>query len=378
MNKIKILHIIKSLGRGGAEMLLPETLKVHDQEFFEFHYIYFLPCKNQLVEAIETAGGKVSCFSANNNLMLLLQYPKIIKYCRKHKIQLIHAHLPWAGIVARIAGYLVKIPVIYTEHNNFNRYHFATRLLSTLTYQWQSLVIAVSEEVKKVIEDRKLFSKVIYQPNGVNADFFKKANRPQENRELDSIVKNKKVIGTVAVFRPQKRLDLFLKMAKELYRLDSNYVFLLVGDGPEAQKLRAIKEKESLDYVHFMGLQENPKTILQYLDGFVITSDFEGLPVALLEAMSMEIIPFCRNVGGIGAVIKNNKNGILLENANPNQMATIIHEVFESDETTLNNLGKEARNTIMDNYSIQTMVSGLENIYLIYVIDENNLYKGGR
>ena len=58
--KIKILHIIKSLGRGGAEMLLPETLKSHNKEQFEFHYLYFLPWKNQIVEAIDEAEKKVS------------------------------------------------------------------------------------------------------------------------------------------------------------------------------------------------------------------------------------------------------------------------------------------------------------------------------
>lgn len=67
-------------------MLLPETLKVHDTEAFEFHYIYFLPWKNQMVSALEEAGGKVTCLPAKNNVQLLLQYPKIIAYCRTHQI----------------------------------------------------------------------------------------------------------------------------------------------------------------------------------------------------------------------------------------------------------------------------------------------------
>ena len=55
---IPILHIIKSLGRGGAEVLLPETLSEHDKIKYEFHYIYFLPWKDQMVEEIKNAGGK--------------------------------------------------------------------------------------------------------------------------------------------------------------------------------------------------------------------------------------------------------------------------------------------------------------------------------
>ena len=77
--KIRVLHIIKSLGRGGAEMLLPETLKLHDRERFEFHYIYFLPWKDQMVKEIENFGGKVTNFPSNNNLKLLGQYKKMIK-----------------------------------------------------------------------------------------------------------------------------------------------------------------------------------------------------------------------------------------------------------------------------------------------------------
>ena len=73
MQKIKVLHIIKSLGRGGAEMLLPETLKLHNKEKFEFHYIYFLPWKDQMVEEIQEAGGIVSCLKAGNNLKIAFQ-----------------------------------------------------------------------------------------------------------------------------------------------------------------------------------------------------------------------------------------------------------------------------------------------------------------
>ena len=145
--KIKTLHIIKSLGRGGAEMLLPETLKAHHQEQFEFHYLYFLPWKNQLVEAIEKAGGKVTCFPANNNIELLLQYPKIIRYCKVHQIQLIHAHLPWAGFVSRLVHKKTRIPLFYTEHNLQERYHFITKLFNKLSFTWQSMGIGVSEDV---------------------------------------------------------------------------------------------------------------------------------------------------------------------------------------------------------------------------------------
>ncbi|UJH91320.1 hypothetical protein LZ575_00505 [Antarcticibacterium sp. 1MA-6-2] len=109
MQRIKLLHIIKSLGRGGAEMLLPETLKLHNQERFDFHYIFFLPWKDQMVKEIQRAGGKVHCFPASNNIKLLARYKDVVKYCRDEQIDLIHCHLPWSGFLGRIVHKKTKI-----------------------------------------------------------------------------------------------------------------------------------------------------------------------------------------------------------------------------------------------------------------------------
>ena len=207
MTKIKVLHIIKSLGRGGAEMLLQETLKKHNQEDFEFHYIYFLPWKNQMEEAIQDAGGKVTCFSAKNNIILLFQFKKIIRYCRENQIQLIHAHLPWAGFVSRLVHSLTKIPVLYTEHNMQERYHFLTKTINKLTFNRQSLGIGVSDDVSHSIQ-KNIHPTIPVQTvlNGVNTDSFQRKGSFADSsiRKQFGIPSDAFVVGTVAVFRFQK------------------------------------------------------------------------------------------------------------------------------------------------------------------------------
>ena len=140
MKKIKVLHIIKSLGRGGAEMLLPETLRIHDRNKFDFHYIYFLPWKDQMVESIEEFGGKVNCFSSNDNIRLLLKYKEVITYCRDHHIDVIHCHLPWAGFLGRIVYKRTGIPVMYTEHNMQERYHKLTKAINKATFKFKNSI----------------------------------------------------------------------------------------------------------------------------------------------------------------------------------------------------------------------------------------------
>ena len=175
MQKIKVLHIIKSLGRGGAEMLLPETLKIHNTNKFEFHYIYFLPWKNQMVAALENAGGEVHCFPASNNFLLLKKYDEVVKFCKTHKIDVIHCHLPWSGFVGRIVHSKTKIPVVYTEHNIQEGYHFATKLLNKLSFNNQNLALGVSEDVSASIK-KNINPKIPVRTllNGVNTEHFQR------------------------------------------------------------------------------------------------------------------------------------------------------------------------------------------------------------
>jgi len=365
--KIKVLHIIKSLGRGGAEMLLPETLKAHHQDQFEFHYIYFLPWKNQLVEAIEKAGGKVTCFSANNNIQLLLQYHKIISYCKEHNIQLIHAHLPWAGFVSRLVYLKTKIPLLYTEHNLQERYHFITKLFNKLSFNWQTFGIGVSDDVTQSIEKNikpNIDIKTIL--NGVNTSTF------QRNNDLDrtnirngyGIPEDAILIGTVAVFRFQKRLDLWLEIIAEAINNNPKIYGIIVGAGPLEPMLKEKHTALELEgKVFFTGLQSNVRPYYEAMDVFMMSSSFEGLPIALLEAMSMSCAIVTTNAGGIKEVLSPEEDGFVVDVEDWKQLSNCLLNLAQ-DEKKLLHFQTQARNRVVNTFSIEAMVSQLEKLYL--------------
>ena len=369
MKKIKVLHIIKSLGRGGAEMLLPETLKQHNQDQFEFHYIYFLPWKNQLVESIEKAGGKVTCFSAKNNIQLILHFSNIIKYCKENKIQLIHAHLPWAGFVCRLVYRITKIPVIYTEHNLQERYHFITKYINKWTFNSQTLAIGVSDDVLKSIIKNinpKIESKTIL--NGVNTQNFKKAN-PEErlaNRNQFSIPENAIVVGTVAVFRFQKRLDKWMEIMKAATDINPNVYGIVIGAGVLEEEIKAkYKELNLESNVFFAGLQTQVKPYYEAMDIFMMCSSFEGLPIALLEAMSMNCAIVSTNAGGIKEVLRDEIDGLMVDVDNWQQLSSLVVELSNHPDK-MAVLQTQARKRVEESFSISTMVSQLETVYLSY------------
>lgn len=370
MRKIKVLHIIKSLGRGGAEMLLPETLKIHNQEKFDFHYIYFLPWKNQMHETIEEAGGKVTCIPSKNNISLLLQYPKIVKYCKDNSIQIIHAHLPWAGFVARLVHRRTQIPLLYTEHNMQERYHFITRKLNKLTFNWQTLGIGVSEDVSKSI-GRNIQPIIPVQTvlNGVNTESFQR-----KNTFINSIVRAQYgipskafVIGTVAVFRFQKRLDLWLEIIRKAIEVDDNIYGLIVGSGPLEEEIKQKHRELGLEEkVFFVGLQTDVKPYYEAMNAFMMCSSFEGLPIALLEAMSMKCAILTTDAGGIKEVIRSSKEGEMVKVDQWRSLSNSIVKISKNI-SELNELQQNARERVVESFSMESMVVTLEKQYEYYI-----------
>ena len=369
MSKIKILHIIKSLGRGGAEMLLPETLKEHHQDQFEFHYIYFLPWKNQMVEAIEMAGGKVSCFTSKNNIQMILQYLKIIKYCKKHQIQIIHAHLPWAGFVSRLVHYKIGIPVIYTEHNLQERYHLITKLINKWSFNFQTLAIGVSEDVTQSIVQNinpTIYYKTIL--NGVDVQNFQRNNSEQRSavRKQYDIPEDAILVGTVAVFRFQKRLDKWLEIMNEAIGKNPKIYGIIVGAGILEPDIYAKHKELHLEgKVFFTGIQSNVKPYYEAMDVFMMSSSFEGLPIALLEAMSMGCAIVSTNAGGIKEVIQNKENGILVAVDDWKKMSSSLLTLVENP-SQLAYFQMEARKRVAANFSIKAMVTEFESLYISY------------
>jgi glycosyltransferase involved in cell wall biosynthesis len=364
--QIPVLHIIKSLGRGGAEMLLPETLSKHDRNKFEFHYIYFVPWKHQMVTAIEQEGGKVTCISAKNNFKIILQARKIAKYIKDNNIRLIHCHLPWAGIVGRIAGKIAGVPVVYTEHNKWERYHKLTYYLNKLSFKNQELVIAVSEDVAESIKKHHHNKRPLIQvvSNGINVEKYKSSYKSSRDiKEELRIAAGDVVIGIICVFRKQKRLDVWLEIAKALHQKCPQTRFIIVGDGPLREELHdKARSLQMQDYLHFAGLQVETRPYLQAMDIFMMSSEFEGLPIALLEAMSMGCMPACTDAGGIRELVKNNSNGILVPVNNPMQLVErLVDQVKDIKEIKI--LGSAARETVIHSFSMQKMVNELETIY---------------
>lgn len=360
----KVLHIIKGLGRGGAERLLVSTIRQHSQQY-RFDVVYFLPWKDQLVNSLTGLGCQVTCLSASNVLFMLLKLPALCKLIKSRQYDILHGHLPWSGIMARLAGKVTGVTVVYTEHNIFSKYKLLTRLFNRLTMEWQRVVIAVSQEVAEALHaEVKPTVEVCTVANGVDTQEFDPSKfsgsllRKEFQLPPDAII-----VGTVTVFRPQKRLDRWLRIASTLSEKFPSLYFVIVGDGllREVLKGQAASLVES-NRLLFAGIASAPERWLACMDIYLMSSDFEGMPVALLEAMSMGIVPVVTRVGGIPTMIKHGTEGFLY--APDDEVTAVMHisEMVNNSEQRIRT-GNSARAKIELEYSISKMVVALEQVY---------------
>ena len=362
---VRVFHLIKSLGRGGAETLLVETLRAGDRSRFEYRYGYFLPWKDALVSSLQAEGADVVCFGARSNLTILLAARRVAGHLRRCRADVLHCHLPIAGVVGRVAGKLAGVPVVYSEHNKMERYHPFTRRLNLSTWGWQDRVIAVSSDVAESVRAHARSDvRVEVVLNGVDVHRFDRCrvDAAALRREL-GIPLGAPVVGTVAVFRTQKRLDQWLEAARALLEVYPDARFLLVGDGPLRAELSARADSLGLNgAVHWAGLQSDVRPYLAAMDVYLMSSAVEGLPIALLEAMAMRCVVVATSVGGIPEVVVDGRNGFLVPAGRPDVFAEVTGRVLRSP-SALARVADEARRTVEERFSIRKMTEQLEAAY---------------
>ena len=346
-------------------MLLSEGLQFGDHDRFAYGYGYFLPWKDAMVPRLESHRVPVTCFGARTNAGILLSGLAVARHLTRWKADLLHCHMPMAGVVGRVAGRIAGVPVLYTEHNKMQRFHPVSRWLNLASWKWQEQVIAVSADVADSIRERADAAVPVRTIlNGTNLDHFRRdAVDGQVVRRQLGIQPTAPVIGTVAVFRVQKRLDDWLDAAVRIRAQCPECHFVIVGDGPlRAELVDRARQLGLGGFVHFPGLQDDVRPYLAAMDIYMMSSLFEGLPVALLEAMAMECAIVSTDVGGIPEAV-DASNGVLVKPCDPEQLAAAAVQALASPDT-LRRLGANARQTVDARFSLRRMTLELEETYL--------------
>ena len=231
---------------------------------------------------------------------------RLAKVFRSHGVTVVHAHNPQALIYAALAGKAVGAAVVYTCHGQNSLAPgrlWLTRLASLLIDAYVAVSAGIAVRAQTYHECPQ--DKLLVIDNGVDlAAFCPNAQARHQARAELGLSGQAWVVGTVGRLVPDKHPELLLRAALPLLGPEARLVF--VGDGPLGPSLHALAARHPAGrYVSFLGARSDVPSWLAAFDVFALSSRTEGLPLALLEAMSVGLPIVATAVGGVPDVVRD-------------------------------------------------------------------------
>ena len=364
--KKNVLHVVYSLGVGGAEKMILNYVSHLNFEKYN-NFVCAIKKEGPIALKLRLKGTKVFCLHKNSRYQLTALI-KLLWIIKKYKIDILHAHNPsgsiW-GVPAAILGGVRLI--VRTEHTIYipNRVSILYPFIDNLLNIFTDFIICCSNEVLKThLEKKKVFQKkYVVIHNGIDGEAYKATyGRYKIKKELGIPIKNF-VIGSVGNLTEPKGYEYLIQAFKIISTRIGNVVLLLVGEGELRSYLEHISDKLNLsDHIMFLGLRNDVPNILNVFDVYVSSSTREGLSIALLEAMAARRPIVVTDIGGNREAITDGYTGLVV----PTRKSDILAEkilLLLKNSSLRNQLALNASIYFQNNFNIQKTVRMTEKIY---------------
>lgn len=277
---------------------------------------------------------------------------EIRKLLKEIEPDIIATHSSKAGIVGRVAGWTLGIPTIFTAHGwsytdgvskNKKRFYI---LIERVIGRISSGVITVSEYDKQLaLRHKVLPEKKMYKiHNGVYD--IEKVKNTRSSDEIPTII-------MVARFAPPKKQLWLLKVLTQIEHIEWKVAF--AGDGPLLQDAQNYVESVGLgDRVSFLGNRQDIPELLHRSHLFALLSDWEGLPLSILEAMRCGLPIIASDVGGVKEAVIQSGNGYLIPKSDYKELQNRLIELLTNPSLRLK-MGERSRQFYEENFTFEKM-----------------------
>lgn len=375
--RYRIAHVITRLELGGAQQNTLYCTRHHDRERFE---VDLVAGRGGLLddEALSIEDAGVRLLPSLRHAIAPVWDPvalfRLRSYFKARRVDLVHTHSSKAGILGRLAAVLAGVPaVVHTVHGwSFNRTQPA-RLrrvyvgLERLAATWTDRMIAVSADNRREglalgIGREEQYSVV---RSGIELDGLGPSGTARETlRRSLGYGPDEIVVGALACLKPQKAPLDFVRAAAAAHARDPRLRFFIAGDGELRSAAEALIRELGLEgIVQLLGWRRDVADLLRVMDLFLLTSLFEGLPRAVLQAMAAGTPVVATAVDGTPEVVEHRRTGLLVPPSRPESAAEAMLELA-GDELLRRRCVAEARRRVGSEFDIRRMVSELERTYL--------------
>lgn len=350
--KRKIIHTLSNSGTGGGQIHLLELLKNTDRSKFDVQII----CNNKghYLHAFHKYADKVHEINFDQSPLFVVR--AIVSILRTEKPDVLHNHLLRSCFLGSIAGVITGTRCINNLHgdiqddqNQGNLKKALYNKFNSRLSRWGTSFICVSE-----------FNKERLVAKGVKADKISVIyNGVKEPPPFDKTSAETINVLCVARLHPAKGIDTILKAAP---LLSDNIVVHIVGDGPLELEYKDYIRDQHLQNIKLHGFIPDVTPFLRAADMFLLSSNWEGLPIAIVEAMSFKLPVIATNVGGIAEIVHHHKGGRLFNPHDSKALALIINEL-SSDLKICREYGEYNYQFYSQHLTLSNMIALTEKMY---------------
>lgn len=362
--RLKVLHLLVTMPVGGAEDLIANIITGLNPVRFRTAVACIGP-PGLVGRELQAGGHEVISLGLDlKHTPALTVVRAVRRLLRETAPDILHTHLYHPNLYGRLAALGLGLPgVVAAVHNSYTRVKFHRRL-------WNFLLARTTDRV--LVGSRQVYDEV-RRIDGVPPDRLRLMPygiplRDLETEESYDAARAKLgvagfVIGMVGRLEEQKGHRYLLAAVPELAQEIAGLTVLVVGEGRRQEALqRQVQDLGLGSKVRFLGTRRDLPLIYRALDLLVHPSLWEGLPLALLQAMGAGLPVVATRVSGVQDVISEGVNGLLTPPGDSQALTGAILELYRQPDRRAR-LGEAARRTIEAGYSLEAMIMQLETLY---------------
>lgn len=283
------------------------------------------------------------------------------RWLKQEKPGVVHAHLPHAAWMARWSRLATPVRVVVDTLHSSSTGTGVRRMGYRLSDWLSNEVTAVSHAVAAAHLAAEMAAKITVIPNGVDMDAWRPDAAARAAVRGELAIENEFLWFAAGRLEPVKDYPTLLAA---MAQLPSTARLVIAGTGPLEEQLRGLASQLCLQSrVRFLGFEQDVRRWMQAADGFVLSSRWEGLPMALLEAAACALPAVATDVPGTREVIVHGGTGWLAAQGDPRALAEAMTRLMHTSLDGRKTIGEQARQRAFDSFSLELALTRWEALY---------------
>ena len=354
--KLKVLHVVPTLKKDGAEVQLSEIFKKFnnvDIDLFTF----------DLYEQGDSISKNLKGVEIFHKSSLSISY--LHKIIKENQYDIVHSHLPKADLLVGLLKFFNKQFFLHitSVHAQYGKRDGESKLKYFFTNKiWKKIlndsdgIIAISNKIKIwLIDDKKI------NPSKINTIHY-----GVEIKTRNQIEKNELKIGMAARVLPWKGWDKVLEVAHSLSKKNIDFKLILAGSDDEGYLstiTKLISSYKISDKVDIRNHYENIDEFFEEIDLFLFLSNSEGFGLVVLEAIENNVAVICSDISPLNEFVYNSE-GALVNRDKTEEISVLVEKYFTNDKFLLKKVQKDQKQFVIDNFSIEISANKIEKFYI--------------